>query len=84
MNKQLLILPIIFIAISGCSGSDDTASQPSSTEAVSATEKATPKKVSPSNPFSTQINALNTAKQVGKAAQESIDANQKKMEDGSH
>ena len=81
MNKQLLMFPIIFITVGGCSGSDDTASQQSSNEAVSGAEKAAPTKVAPSNPFSTQINALDTAKMVGKAAQKSIDTNQQKLED---
>lgn len=80
MNKYLSILAIIFIAIGGCSSSDDAATPVTSSTDTTTTQKAAPVQVSPDNAFSTQINALNAAKQVGGAANESIDKHQQALE----
>lgn len=89
MNKTLSILAIAFFAIVGCSSSDDAATPTTSSAdtkkiETTTTQKAAPVQVSPSNPFSTQINALNAAKQVGAAADESIDKHQQALEAAQH
>ena len=81
MIKYLLILLIAFIAIGGCSNSDDTATQATTDKAF---DKTAPIKISKDNPFSGQVEALNAAKAVGAAAQQSIDKNQQKLEDAKH
>jgi len=81
MNKYLLMLPIAFIAVGGCSSEEDI---PAPKSPGMITEQAAPKKISPDNAFSTQINALDTAKMVGAAAQKSIDNNQQKLDDAAH
>ena len=85
MNKYLPILAIALFALGGCSSSDDTATPATSSAdtkntETTTTQKAAPIQVSPDNPFSTQINALNAAKQVGAAADESIDKHQQALE----
>lgn len=70
----ILLLPVF--CLSACSSSDDSAAP----ETPKASTEKVKTKISPDNPFSTQINALGTAKLVGKAAQESVDRNQKKLE----
>lgn len=82
MNYRFLLLIPIFL-ISACSSSDEAAPT-SSTETTEAAAKAEPKKISPNNPFATQINALDTAKLVGNAAQQSVDSSQQKLEDAAH
>ena len=81
MKKSRFIFLLPLFVIGACSSSDDTATQETSS---ANTEKAAPKKVSSDNPFSTQINALDTAKMVGAAAQKSIDSSQQKLEDAKH
>lgn len=89
MNKYLSILVIAFFALGGCSSSDDAATPATSSADTAKTEKTTtqkaaPVQVSPNNPFSTQIDALNAAKQVGVAAKESIDKHQQTLEAAQH
>lgn len=79
MNYRFLLLIPIFL-ISACSSSDEAAP----TSSAETTTKAEPKKISPNNPFATQINALDTAKLVGNAAQQSVDSSQQKLEDAAH
>ena len=85
MNKYLSILAIAFFAIGGCSSDNDTptpvtSSADTTNTETTTTQKAAPVQVSPDNAFSTQINALNAAKQVGGAANESIDKHQQALE----
>lgn len=79
MKYQLILLLSVF-TIAGCSSDDDI---PTPTTPA-ATEQATPKKISDDNPFATQVNALDTAKMVGEAAQKSIDANQQMLDEAGH
>lgn len=79
--KYQLILLLSFFTIGGCSNDDEMPAPKTTEEASAPTEQAAPKKISDDNPFATQINALDTAKLVGKAAQESIDSSQQKLED---
>ena len=80
--KYLIILCLPLLAISGCSDKDEIPT-PKTPAATTSTQQAEPAKISPSNPFSTQLNALETAKQVSGAAQQSIDDNQQKLEQAS-
>ena len=77
MKKSQFIFLLPLLLISACSSSDNSATQETSN---TNTEKAKPK-ISPDNPFSTQIDALNTAKSVGKAVQKSVDQNYQKLEE---
>ena len=84
MKFQLLAFLPLF-AIGACSSSDQppapaTSSADTTKTETTTTQKAAPIQVSPDNPFSTQINALNAAKQVGAAADESIDKHQQALE----
>ncbi len=81
MNKYLSIFSITFLVMAGCSSEEDI---PTPKTPSTSTEQAAPKKVSQDNPFSTQINALDTAKMVGAAAQKSVDNNQQKLQDAKH
>lgn len=70
-----------FLALAACS-SDDAPSMPDTSSTDTAPSvAASPQKVSDDNVFKTQLDALDTAKLVGKAAQESIDRNQKALEE---
>ncbi|MCK5263066.1 MAG: hypothetical protein KAJ92_05235 [Gammaproteobacteria bacterium] len=77
MKKSQFIFLLPLLLISACSSSDNSATQEASNTDA---EKANPK-ISSDNPFSTQIDALNTAKSVGKAVQKSVDQNYQKLED---
>lgn len=77
--KYPLILILPFLAISGCSDKDEIPT-PQTPAASTTSQQAAPVKTSPNNPFGTQLNALETAKQVSGAAQQSIDSNQQKLE----
>ena len=80
MYKYLPALLTALIALSGCSESADTSAQ--QTPVVDNADEATqPHKISQDNPFSTQVNALNTARAVSSAAQQSIDSNQQQLQD---
>ena len=75
------LLPLLFtplLMIGGCSSSDNSAT---SEKASETTQTTSPRKISKDNVFSTQINALDTAKMVGTAAQKSVDRNQQKLEE---
>lgn len=82
--KYRFILFIPLFAISACSSSDNsTPAVPSVSTTATETEttqKPASKQVSPSNPFSTQINALESAKQVSGAANETINKQQQALE----
>jgi len=89
MNKTLSILVIAFFALGGCSSDNDTPIPVTSSADTTNTEKTTtqksaPVQVSPNNAFSTQIDALNAAKQVGGAAKESIDKHQQALDAAQH
>lgn len=77
MSKYLTILVFTFAGLSGCNNTDDVATQEA--DKVDA-EKTTKKAVEQNSPFSRQLNALETAKQVGDAAQKTIDLNQQKLD----
>jgi len=81
MKKYQFILFLPLFIIGGCSSSEDTATQETSDKAF---DKTAPIKISKDNPFSGQVEALNAAKAVGAAAQQSIDKNQQKLEDAKH
>ena len=77
MKKSPFIFLLPLLLIGACSSGDNSATQEASNTDA---EKAKPK-ISSDNPFSTQIDALNTAKSVGKAVQKSVDQNYQKLED---
>ena len=87
MTRLIKILFILFIplfAISACSSGDNNAASTSNTNAtntkVISIENTAPEKTSSESPFSTQLNVLETAKQVGGAATDSINQQQRALE----
>ena len=84
MQYRFILLFIPFFAISACSSTDDSApavpSVTTTTTETATTQKPASKQVSPSNPFSTQINALESAKQVSGVANETINKQQQELD----
>lgn len=78
ITRLIALLP--FLALAACS-SDDAPSVPKTSNTDTAPSVAANPKVSDGNVFKSQLDALDTAKLVGKAAQESIDKNQKALEE---
>ena len=77
MSKYLTILVFTFAGLSGCNNTDDVASQEAGN--VDA-EKNTEKAVEQNNPFSTQLEALEAARQASDAAQKTIDQSQQQLD----
>lgn len=85
MKKSPFIVFLPLFLIGACSSDNDAPiPEASSTEAVKTqimpAETAAPQQVSPSNPFSTQLNALESAKQVSGAANSTIDKHQQELD----
>lgn len=79
----LLLLP--FFVVGACSsGNDAPSSESAKKEATSQTQapanQAAPQEVSSDNPFSTQLNTLESAKQVSGAASSTIDKQQQELD----
>ncbi len=81
ITRLIALLP--FLALAACFSDDAPVAETSNTDTAPAVE-ATPKTVSDDNVFKSQLDALGTAKLVGKAAQESIDKNQQALEEANH
>ncbi len=78
ITRLIALLP--FLALAACS-SDDAPPIPKISNTDTTPSVAVNPKVSDDNVFKSQLDALDTAKQASKAAQESIDKNQKALEE---
>jgi hypothetical protein len=80
MKITPLIALLPFLALAACS-SDDAPPVAETSNTDSAPSVVAHPKVSDDNVFKSQLDALDAAKQPGKTAQESIDKNQKALEE---
>ena len=70
-----------FLALAACSSDDAPPVPETSSTDTAPSVAAPPPKVSDDNIFKSQLDALSAAKLAGKTAQESIDKNQKALEE---